>query len=183
MHSRKTVIIETEHNAYSPSEKEKVLKTKEAEGLEIDEKVANLPSDTFGLPKHEGGKWASCIRVVNPFQGETTHLIELEENEAAFSVCHLLLVIGMCIKLSCSIYPYVILITNILLDYYISIATVSFHNHSNETFLVVGTAKDANLAPRTCTFGFIHVYRFINEGNQLELVHKVSLNIRLIVYM
>ncbi|CAG8605229.1 6855_t:CDS:10 [Paraglomus brasilianum] len=139
--SKNFVIIETEHNTYSPSEKEKVLKMKETEGFEIDEKAVNLPPDTFGLPKYESGKWASCIRVVNPFQGETTHLIELEDNEAAFSI-----------------------------------ATVSFHNHSNVTFLVVGTAKDANLAPRTCTFGFIHVYRFINDGNQLELVHKTSVD-------
>lgn len=40
----------------------------------------------FGLPKAEPGKWASCIRVLNPVSGQTSCLIELDDNEAAFSV-------------------------------------------------------------------------------------------------
>jgi len=36
---------------------------------------------------------------------------------------------------------------------------------------VVGTAKDLNLHPRTCSQGFIHVYR-IAEAGQLQLLHK-----------
>ena len=104
--SKNFVIIETEHNTYSPSEKEKGLKMKEAEGFEIDEKAVNLPPDTFGLPKYESGKWASCIRVVNAFQGETTHLIELEENEAAFryGVGHFVTCYWNVYQLSCSIW-------------------------------------------------------------------------------
>eukprot|EP01041_Mallomonas_annulata_P001015 gene1015-1991_t len=38
------------------------------------------------LPPAEG-KWASCIRVIEPSSGNTLELLELSENEAAFSVC------------------------------------------------------------------------------------------------
>jgi len=33
------------------------------------------------------GKWASCVRVVDPVEGETKQLIEMWEDEAAVSVC------------------------------------------------------------------------------------------------
>jgi splicing factor 3B subunit 3 len=34
------------------------------------------------------GKWASCIRVLDPVEGETKQVIEMnEEDEAAVSVC------------------------------------------------------------------------------------------------
>ena len=38
------------------------------------------------LPPHTG-KWASCIRIIDPVTGITTDVLELENNEAAFSVC------------------------------------------------------------------------------------------------
>ncbi|CAG8455093.1 129_t:CDS:10, partial [Racocetra fulgida] len=82
--SRNFVIIESEHNTFSPAEKEKALEAKVKNGFEYDPKLLELPPETFGLPKAEHGKWASCIRVLNPFQGETMSLVELEENEAAF---------------------------------------------------------------------------------------------------
>ena len=43
-----------------------------------------LPTEEFGLPIAGPGKWASCIRILNPFNGETTSLVELDNNEAAF---------------------------------------------------------------------------------------------------
>ncbi|CAG8439417.1 6787_t:CDS:10 [Acaulospora morrowiae] len=137
--SRNFVVIESEHNTYSPTEKAKALEVKVQNGFQFDPNLLDLPPETFGLPKAEVGKWASCIRVINPFQGETVSLIELEDNEAAFSV-----------------------------------ATVNFHGQNNELFLVIGTAKDANLAPRTCSAGYLHVYQFVDEGNSLKLVHKTQ---------
>ncbi|CAG8532674.1 14314_t:CDS:10, partial [Acaulospora colombiana] len=137
--SRNFVVIESEHNTHSPMEREKALEAKAKDGSQVDPSFLDLTPETFGLPKAEVGKWASCIRVINPFQGETASLIELEENEAAFSI-----------------------------------ATVTFHGQNNELFLVVGTAKDANLAPRTCSVGYLHVYQFADEGNSLKLVHKTQ---------
>lgn len=57
----------------------------------------------------------------------------------------------------------------------LSIAAVPFSNQQNETLLVVGTAKDAFAQPRTCSAGFLRVYRFRTEGDGLDLVHKVRI--------
>ena len=54
-----------------------------------------------------------------------------------------------------------------------SIAVVPFAAREGELLLVVGTAQDTFLAPRSCTSGFLRTYRFINDGHDLELLHKV----------
>lgn len=55
-----------------------------------------------------------------------------------------------------------------------SLAVVPFSAKGNELHLVVGTAADTKLSPRTCSTGFLRVYKFLEDGRQLELVHKVS---------
>ena len=60
-----------------------------------------------------------------------------------------------------------------------SIAVVPFSAKNNELHLVVGTAQDTFLAPRSCTSGFLRTYRFVNDGRDLELLHKVSSTLRL----
>ncbi|KAK9701194.1 pre-mRNA-splicing factor rse1, partial [Basidiobolus ranarum] len=136
--SRNFVIIESEHNTYSPSEQKKLFEKK---GLDPDAEANSLPADVYGLPKAVPGKWASCIRVLNPFQGDTLSLIELEDNEAAFSM-----------------------------------TTLVFHTNPQELCLAVGTAKDVTLAPRTCSAAFIHLYKFAEDGQSLELVHKTPVD-------
>lgn len=139
------VIIETDHATFSPEEKNKQLKVKEAEEFEIDEDITNLDTVQFGHVRNKPGTWASCIRLLEPFQGETLQLIELEDNEAA-----------------------------------VSVAMVQFRNNphstdNSEQFVVVGTAKDMTLAPRTCKEGFLHVYKVLPQENGsplLALVHK-----------
>ena len=56
----------------------------------------------------------------------------------------------------------------------VSIATVSFSSQDDETFLVIGTGKDMIVAPRSFSAGFIHVYRFLEEGKELEFIHKTK---------
>lgn len=56
----------------------------------------------------------------------------------------------------------------------VSIAAVSFTSQEDETFLVVGTGKDMVVSPRTFTCGFIHIYRFQEEGKELEFIHKTK---------
>ena len=56
----------------------------------------------------------------------------------------------------------------------VSIATVSFSSQDDETFLVVGTGKDMVVSPRSFSAGFIHVYRFQEEGKELEFIHKTK---------
>lgn len=55
-----------------------------------------------------------------------------------------------------------------------SLAVVPFEARGNELHLVVGTAQDTQLSPRSCTSGFLRVYKFINDGTDLELLHKVD---------
>jgi splicing factor 3B subunit 3 len=82
--SRNFVVIESEHNTYSPTEKEKTLEAKINEGKRFDPSLLKFSPEVFGLPKAELGKWASCIRIINPFLGDTTFKVDFEDNEAAF---------------------------------------------------------------------------------------------------
>ncbi|KAK3692733.1 Pre-mRNA-splicing factor rse-1 [Podospora appendiculata] len=56
----------------------------------------------------------------------------------------------------------------------VSAAVVSFASQEGESFLVVGTGKDMVLNPRTFTEGYIHVYRFHEDGRDLEFIHKTK---------
>ncbi|CAF9928539.1 pre-mRNA-splicing factor rse1 [Imshaugia aleurites] len=57
----------------------------------------------------------------------------------------------------------------------VSLAAVSFSSQDDETFLVVGTGKDIVVAPRSFTAGFIYVYRFLEDGKELEFIHKTKI--------
>ncbi|XP_054165050.1 splicing factor 3B subunit 3-like isoform X2 [Oppia nitens] len=94
------IIIETEHNAYSQKNKrirkqEMAEEMVEAAGDDEQEQAAemaaaflseDLPESMFGAPKPGLGHWASIIRILDPISGQTLHKIELEQNEAAFSI-------------------------------------------------------------------------------------------------
>jgi len=40
----------------------------------------------FGRPKAPAGTWGSCIRIIDPIENKTIKVINLDNNEAAFSV-------------------------------------------------------------------------------------------------
>ncbi|KAI9020517.1 CPSF A subunit region-domain-containing protein [Hyaloraphidium curvatum] len=139
--ARKFVIIEAEHNTRCPSERKLLEGPSAANGNGNGHAVAELPPEQFGLPRAEAGKWGSCIRLLDPFSGfETTHVLELDDNEAAFCV---------------------------------TIAV--FAANPTEALVVVGTGKDVVLSPRTCSSGFIRLYRIVDEGRRLELLHATAL--------
>ena len=54
-----------------------------------------------------------------------------------------------------------------------SLAVVPFTARGGELHLVVGTAQDTFLTPRSCTSGFLRTYQFTDDGQNLELLHKV----------
>ena len=56
----------------------------------------------------------------------------------------------------------------------VSIAAVPFASQDDETFLVVGTAKDLIVSPRAYSAAFLYVYRFQNDGKELEFIHKTQ---------
>lgn len=107
-------------------------------GKRIDEEVVNLPPDLFGRPKAPAGTWGSCIRIIDPIESKTVSVINLEGNEAAFSL-----------------------------------AIVPFAAKGGELHLVVGTAADTHIAPRSCSSGYLRTYKFTDDGAGLEFQHKV----------
>lgn len=153
--SNSIVVIETDHNTYTDSTKaqrkqqmaeemvdaagedEKELAAEMAEAFLQEE----LPESTFSSPKAGSGMWASNIRLLNPVQGQTLDMVELEQNEAAYSL-----------------------------------AVVKFANHEGEVHILVGTARDVTLSPRSCSGGSIHTYLVAEEGTKLELLHKTPVD-------
>lgn len=105
------------------------------------------PNDQFIWPR---GKdyWASCIQVIDPAVEEggnpILYTVEIEDNEAA---------------LCCAMVP--------------------FDNQDGEVFLLVGTSKNMR-APgpadpsKPPVSGAVHVYRVLDPGKELELMHKTD---------
>lgn len=56
-----------------------------------------------------------------------------------------------------------------------SMAVVPFAARDYALHLVVGTAKDTTVAPRTCSSGYLRVYSIEQDGAALELQHVVCL--------
>ncbi|KAJ1814558.1 pre-mRNA-splicing factor rse1, partial [Coemansia sp. RSA 2598] len=46
------------------------------------------PPEQFGLVRQGTGRWSSVLRVVNPFDGESTQTVEFTDNWAAVSMAH-----------------------------------------------------------------------------------------------
>jgi splicing factor 3B subunit 3 len=57
----------------------------------------------------------------------------------------------------------------------VSVAIVPFASQDNESFLVVGTGKDMVLNPRSFSEGYLHIYRFQDDGRELEFIHKTKI--------
>ena len=142
------VVVEADHNAYNEDEKAQLY---EAAGIppplpagsevpdEDEAEEGVLMESVVGVPRGGMGKWASCVRLVDPASKATLSLLELPDNEAALSV-----------------------------------AIVPFRERAGEHIVIVGTAKDMTLHPRTCAAGFIHAYKFTNNNTTLELLHKTQ---------
>jgi splicing factor 3B subunit 3 len=147
--TKQIVIIETDHNEYNEAERAQMTPSSDTESMETtnikvdnaeeeddeDEESTIIP--VRGPLPPVDGKWASCIRVIEPSSGDTKDLLELNNNEAAFSVC-----------------------------------TCRFLQHSEETFIIVGTTKDLTLHPRKTTASYINVYRLLD--GKLQLIHKTE---------
>ncbi|KAL8162187.1 hypothetical protein V2J09_013676 [Rumex salicifolius] len=158
------VIIESDQGAF-PAEDREAFKKEcfEAAGMGENGKIGQmengggddedkedpLSDEQYGYPKAESNKWVSCIRVLDPRTPRTTCLLELQDNEAAFSLC-----------------------------------TVNFHDKEYGTLLAVGTAKALQFWPKKTDskepipkrIGYIHIYRFVDDGKSLELLHKTQVD-------
>lgn len=59
----------------------------------------------------------------------------------------------------------------------VSMAAVSFSSQDDETFLIVGTGKDMQASHASSTCGYMHVYRFQEDGRSLEFIHKTKVEV------
>jgi splicing factor 3B subunit 3 len=94
-------LIETDHLSYTDDTKQQrkqQMAQQMIQDADTDEKrlaieMANafietkLPEHVFGAPKAAKGMWASAVRVLDPLSKEVKELIELDQNESAFSIC------------------------------------------------------------------------------------------------
>ncbi|KAI8990232.1 CPSF A subunit region-domain-containing protein [Pilobolus umbonatus] len=147
--TRTFVVVESDHGTFSPAEKAKGITEKENEGFEIDADITDLDPLQFGNVRNIAGKWASCIRLIEPFQGTTLQVIELEENEAAFSVA------------------------------IVQFRNNPHAIDASEQFVIVGTGQNVKLSPRSATAGYLHVYRIVQGENgklRLDFIHKTPLD-------
>ncbi|KAJ3129900.1 Splicing factor 3B subunit 3 [Nowakowskiella sp. JEL0407] len=141
--SKNFIVVESDHKTWCPTDRAKIVSEKanhmdtHSNGSSTHEELA---VEHFGLPRGDVGKWASCIRIINPEAVETVGLYLLDENEAAFSV-----------------------------------TTCVFHGTPNDTYVIVGTAKDVVPSPRSCSAGFLHTYKVSPDGKSLELIHKTQI--------
>lgn len=85
------VILERDHNCFSNSEREQIRKDiAEKTG---DPKYLDLEPSKIGYPKAGMNKFASCLRIVDPYLLQTLELLEFENNEVLFS-CFIASTIG-----------------------------------------------------------------------------------------
>ena len=156
------VVIEADHNEFNAAEKAAIAEAlgtappaaagaaAGGAGAEEGGEEGEEEEPVRGPVPAEAGKWASCVRVVDPTTLTTLDLVELPDNEAA-----------------------------------VSVAPVVFHDRGGEVFLLVGTVKDMLLHPRSCSAGFVHVYRMATAGGgagadaaaattKLQLLHSTE---------
>ncbi|KAJ2055539.1 pre-mRNA-splicing factor rse1 [Coemansia sp. S146] len=75
-------VIEAEHGRWAPAHYAATLVESGAVDDEDEAAQALLPAEQFGLVRNAGG-WASLVRVLSPFDGETAFLDELPAGHAA----------------------------------------------------------------------------------------------------
>jgi splicing factor 3B subunit 3 len=162
--SKQAVVIESDHNEYSEAERAALAamhnSNMNGEGMDIsntngtngeivngvgenkvseneDEEATVLP--VRGPVPPAEGKWASCIRVMEPASGITLDLVELNSNEAAFSIC-----------------------------------TCRFTKVSEETFVIVGVARDLVPQNRRMKLCLLKVHRLLD--GRLQMLHQTEID-------
>jgi len=90
-HTSRLLIVEADHNEFNASEREKIeaearekTSAPQVIGMDTEDETTNMVIKG-PMPPTEG-KWASCIRLLDPKSGDTLELLELADNEATFSI-------------------------------------------------------------------------------------------------
>ena len=56
-----------------------------------------------------------------------------------------------------------------------SVCTCRFQDKGDEAYVVIGTAKNLKIHPRSCSQGYISVFRFV-DGRSLQLLHRTEVD-------
>lgn len=78
--TKQLIVLETDHNTESYSARAAHEDDFDADAVQERERV-------FGRPRAGATHWASCIRLLDATSGETQQLLELDNDEAALSLC------------------------------------------------------------------------------------------------
>ncbi|KAF5839279.1 CPSF A subunit region-domain-containing protein [Dunaliella salina] len=147
-------VAEADHAAIPLAEREDVKERLQAEGGMESDAVQGIEFDEdmaaleeqFGTPRGQPGQWAACLRIVDPATLSTAFVVELDNNEGIQSMC---------------LAP---------------LASPSATNGAVETMLVVGTASGLRYYPTECDAAYLRVYRILDAGRRLELLHKTQVD-------
>uniref|UniRef100_A0A7S3VLT8 DNA damage-binding protein 1 n=1 Tax=Dunaliella tertiolecta TaxID=3047 RepID=A0A7S3VLT8_DUNTE len=147
-------VAEADHAAIPLAEREDVKERLQAEGGMDSDAVQGIEFDEdmaaleeqFGTPRGQPGQWAACLRIVDPATLSTAFVVELDNNEGIQSMC---------------LAP---------------LASPSATNGAVETMLVVGTAQGLRYYPTECDAAYLRVYRILDAGRRLELLHKTQVD-------
>ncbi|KAJ9100377.1 pre-mRNA-splicing factor rse1 [Naganishia adeliensis] len=149
-------VIESDNRTYGPAAINRILSEKQTSGSKPDVSVLELPAEEFGRPKAESGHWASVIRVVDPFFQPAP---DAEDGSEKPQRPESLLAIDLDED-----------------EAAFSVAVVTFVEKPGELCLVVGTAKNVSLSPRTTSGGFLRLYQISADGKSLEYMHKTPID-------
>jgi len=89
--TNRVLIVEADQNEFNASEREKIEaeareKTNAPKIIGMDTEDESVTMVIKGPMPPTEGKWASCVRLLDPQSGDTLELLELGDNEAAFCV-------------------------------------------------------------------------------------------------
>ncbi|CAO1633979.1 unnamed protein product [Parajaminaea phylloscopi] len=141
-------LAEADHRTLSPSEREKRVAALGKEPKPSQRGALDLDHVQFGLVRAEAGQWSSCIRVVDALTSSTTHRIELEDNEAAFSVA--------------------------IVPFAGALAEAQQQGKPPPLHLVVGSAVGMTVIPKKVPTAYLSVYALSDDGKSLSLLHKTQ---------
>lgn len=79
--NKNLIIIESDHNAFPINQRQQIK-----EAIQYPD-TKELNEAVIGTPNAGIGRWAACIRILDPKNLETTELLELLDNETAVSLC------------------------------------------------------------------------------------------------
>ena len=144
--------VESDHRCLSPWERDQRLAAMDREPKPAQRGVLDLPSSEFGLVHADAGHWCSCIRIVDVKASKTVFRVELEENEAAFSLA------------------LVHFAHNPLME------NGTTGTDASVPYLVVGSSAEAHVTPKAAKKSYLSVYALQDQGRSFSLVHKTEVD-------